>query len=198
MKKVISFCLWGKEKRYLVGLVKNIELAKLYYPNFVCYIYIHKDSVPHEIFDEISRFDNIFVIIKTEKTIRPKRFMLWRLEPLTDTTVEYLISRDIDTRIQLREVLAVNEWIESEKSLHIMRDHPCHYNKVMGGMFGIKNNPSIRAKNWIHEIDNFYREHGEEKDDQDFLLRFYELFSTDRIIHDEIKKYESMIERDII
>ena len=30
-EKVISFCLWGKEKRYEIGLIENIKLANLYY-----------------------------------------------------------------------------------------------------------------------------------------------------------------------
>ena len=42
--------------------------------------------------------------------------MLWRIEPINDKNVEYLISRDTDTRIQPREVMAVQEWIDSEKS----------------------------------------------------------------------------------
>ena len=188
--KVISFCLWGKEKRYLVGLIKNIELTKLYYPEFICFIYIHKNSVPSEIFDQLIGYDNIRIFIKNDPFIRPKRFMLWRLEPLLEFDVEYVISRDIDTRIQPREVLAVREWIASNKSLHIMRDHPCHYNKILGGMFGIKKSSVIQGRNWIGESNTFYKIHGEQKDDQDFLLCFYELFSNDRIIHDEIKKYE--------
>ena len=45
MINVISFCLWGKEPRYCIGLVKNIELAKKYYPNWKCWCYIHEPSV---------------------------------------------------------------------------------------------------------------------------------------------------------
>ena len=35
---------------------------------------------------------------------------------------------------------AVQEWQEEEGSdlaLHVMRDHPCHLQEIMGGMFGL-------------------------------------------------------------
>ena len=37
--------------------------------------------------------------------------------------VEIMMPRDTDTRIFLREKLAVDEWLKSGKLIHIMRDH---------------------------------------------------------------------------
>jgi hypothetical protein len=195
--KVISFCLWGNEKRYVVGLIKNIELAKLYYPDWKCFIYIHISAINQDMIDQLELFDNISVIIKSDENIRNKRFMLWRFEPIVlYPAVEYFMSRDIDTRIQPREVLAVNEWIESGKILHIMRDHPQHYPKILGGMYGIKCSGVYNLQNdWIQTIENFYKENGEHTDDQFFLYtHVYDKFnsSDDRIIHDEIKRYEGV------
>jgi len=44
--KVITFSLWGDKNIYLTGTIKNIELAKSFYPDFYIWIYIHKDTVP--------------------------------------------------------------------------------------------------------------------------------------------------------
>lgn len=190
--KVVSFCLWGNEKRYTVGLIKNIELCKLYYPEWKCFLYIHKTSVNKEVISSLSKYDNVSIIFKNDNKIRSKRFMLWRMEPiLYYPIVEYFISRDIDTRIQPREVLSVDEWLYSGKTLHIMRDHPQHYPKILGGMYGIKSEKLFK-ENWIDIIEEFYRVNGEEMDDQTFLCKYvYDIISTrDRIIHDEIKKYE--------
>jgi GR25 family glycosyltransferase involved in LPS biosynthesis len=190
--KVISFCLWGNEKRYVIGLYRNIELAKLYYPDWICYLYIHISSMNDELSSNLNKYDNIRIIVKTDKEIRNKRFMLWRFEPiLLYPMVEYFISRDIDTRIQPKEVLAVDEWIESGKTLHIMRDHPQHYPRILGGMYGIKCK-NLFKENWIEIIEDFYRLNGEQTDDQYFLYKYiYEnVSSEDRMIHDEIKKYE--------
>ena len=186
--KVISFCLWGSKNIYKVGLIENIKLAKKLYPSWICYVYLHVYSVDLNFFKQLSMFDNVKVIQKYDYKIRPKRFMLWRLEPLLDPHVELFISRDIDTRIQLREVLAVDEWIYSNKILHIMRDHPQHYNRIMGGMFGLKCVENVTKIPVLQLIEDFYIENGEIEDDQNFLLKYF--YSFDKIIHDEIKKYE--------
>jgi hypothetical protein len=129
MINVISFCLWGNEPRYCIGLIKNIELAKKYYPNWECWCYIHEPSVNKDFIKSLEKYGNVKIIFKNDLPIRTLRFMLWRIEPINDSNVEYLISRDTDTRIQPREVMAVQEWIDSGKSLHVMRDHFQHYPK---------------------------------------------------------------------
>jgi len=192
--KVISFCLWGNEKRYTIGLLKNIELAKLYYPDWRCLIYIHTSAINRDIIYNLDKFDNVSVILKFEENIRLRRFMLWRFEPvILYPAVSHFISRDIDTRIQPREVLAVDEWLESGKTLHIMRDHPQHYPKILGGMYGIKCDGIYNLqKDWIETIEDFYAKNGEHTDDQFFLYtHIYNKINSDgRIIHDEIKRYE--------
>ena len=196
--KVISFCLWGDKPIYNIGLIENIKLAKIYYPDWECWLYIHKPTVPKQTIETISTFSNVKMFFKTEETIRPKRYMLWRFEPADNGSVSHFISRDTDSRISPREVLAVQEWIESEKNLHIMRDHPQHYPKILGGMFGVRC-PNINlAKNpnlsWSEEIDYFYKCRNEDEDDQNFLYTFlYNTFINDCIIHDEIKKYEGSL-----
>ena len=64
--------------------------------------------------------------------------MMWRFEPIDDPEVEIIMSRDTDTRFTQREKLAVNEWLSTNKTFHIMRDHPHHNFCILGGMFGTK------------------------------------------------------------
>jgi len=137
MVKVISFCLWGDNPKYNIGAIKNVDLAKLFYPDFQCWIYIHSPSVPRHTIDELQKRDNIKIFYKIGNlnTCKP---MMWRFEPIIDKNVEVMISRDTDTRILLREKLAVDEWLKSDKILHIMRDHPHHNDLILGGMWGIK------------------------------------------------------------
>ena len=190
-KKVISFCLWGEEPKYVVGLIENIKLAKEYYPDWICYIYIHHKSFTNNVLQtKLGMFSNVNIIIK-RGNIRSKRSMLWRLEPILDESVELFISRDVDTRILLREVMAVREWVKSGKKIHIMRDHPQHYNKILGGMYGVRTE-SFRKWDWTKLIENYYRIYGEEENDQHFLEKYlYHMTSLDvKMIHDEMKKYE--------
>jgi hypothetical protein len=52
--------------------------------------------------------------------------MTWRFFPLLDQSVDRVMSRDSDSPILPREVDAVNEWLQSDKIFHAMRDHPSH------------------------------------------------------------------------
>jgi hypothetical protein len=132
-------------------------------------VYIHEPSVV-QIFSELDKYDNAIIIRKMHSIIRNKRFMLWRFEPMyMYPVVECFMSRDIDTRIQPREVLAVNEWLESGKTLHIMRDHPQHYPRILGGMYGL-HCKKLFKENWNEIIENFYSLNGEETDELIFSL----------------------------
>ena len=51
MKRVISFSLWGDNPTYTIGAIKNADLALRFYPEFECWFYIHKDSVPNNIIE---------------------------------------------------------------------------------------------------------------------------------------------------
>ena len=65
--------------------------------------------------------------------------MYWRFLAIEDKDIDIFIVRDCDSRINKREQLAVYQWLKSDCILHIMRDHPHHYYKILGGMWGYKN-----------------------------------------------------------
>jgi hypothetical protein len=44
------------------------------------------------------------------------------------------MSRDSDSRIIPREEEAVRDWLASNKTYHIMRDHPAHCIPILGGI----------------------------------------------------------------
>eukprot|EP00090_Calanus_glacialis_P018459 TRINITY_DN28652_c0_g1_i1.p1 TRINITY_DN28652_c0_g1~~TRINITY_DN28652_c0_g1_i1.p1 ORF type:complete len:263 (+),score=43.27 TRINITY_DN28652_c0_g1_i1:109-789(+) len=64
--------------------------------------------------------------------------MLWRFFPTLDPQVDILLSRDLDSLIEKREVSAVTEWLKSGKLIHSMRDHPQHCVPLLGGMWGAR------------------------------------------------------------
>lgn len=43
-----------------------------------------------------------------------------------------MVSRDLDSKISARETAAVDEWLQSKKSFHIMRDNPQHGTAMLG------------------------------------------------------------------
>ena len=40
MKKIISFSLWGDIPTYTEGAIKNVQLAKEVFPDWICRFYI--------------------------------------------------------------------------------------------------------------------------------------------------------------
>ena len=161
MKKIISFSLYGWDRKYTVGMLCNVELAKIIYPDWICRIY-YGDSVDKYFIDELKKHENVELFRKIEKP--NKSSMMWRFLPIDEPDVEVMISRDADSRLSWREKKCVDIFLESDKLLHSIRDEVNH-DKIMGGMWGIKKGHSINMK---QEIDNFSKSmnYGH---DQDFL-----------------------------
>ena len=61
--------------------------------------------------------------------------------------VDLYVSRDLDSRLSDREHAAVQEWIKSNKSIHVMRDHIMHDFAMVGCCWGTKlNGKNIRLQ----------------------------------------------------
>ena len=187
MKKVLSFSLWGNNPTYNIGAIKNAELAKTMYPEFECWFYIHQESVPESTIHELLILDNVKIIMKSGNLniVKP---MMWRFEAIDEEDVEIMMSRDTDTRFLLREKMAVEEWLESGKLFHIMRDHPDHKFCILGGMFGTRKLPKINSWKTImnNVIQNSDRDY-----DQDFLkCHIYPAIKNNCMIHASFHRYE--------
>jgi hypothetical protein len=189
MKKVLSFSLWGDNPTYNIGAIKNAELAKDTYPDFECWFYIHQETVPENTIKKLQEFDNTKIIFKTGDLINENcKPRMWRFEAIDDLDVELVLSRDTDTRILLREKLAVDEWLQSHKIFHIMRDHPHHNFTILAGMFGTKKIPQI--PNWTNII-NSYNKTDNRMYDQDFLRDYiYPIIKNNSTIHASFHKME--------
>lgn len=180
MKKIISFSLWGDLPLYCVGAIKNSILAKEIYPDWICRFYISKD-VPEKYVDILKKTSNCEIIFKDT----PNFFwegLFWRFEPASDTDVSIMISRDTDSRLNYREKAAVDEWLKSNKSFHIMRDHHYHTSNIMGGMWGVKNPKLSNMSELIKNMKSETRYNS----DQIFLSKIiYPIISDDCCIHDD-------------
>ncbi|MDD4109993.1 MAG: hypothetical protein PHS54_00405 [Clostridia bacterium] len=95
--------------------------------------------------------------------------MFWRFYAILDSDVEYFISRDCDSRLNQKEVAAVDEWIKSGKILHTMHDNPDHAGAIiLGGMWGC-NNKINQIIDLRHEIEKWTTCFNK-GDDQRFLM----------------------------
>lgn len=60
----------------------------------------------------------------------------WRFFASDDPEIRRFLRRAVDSRLGERERIAVRDWIEPGRSLHLMRDHPLNGELVLGGMWG--------------------------------------------------------------
>jgi len=136
MKKIISFSVYGSNPKYTEAVLKNIDLQPEIYPGWKCRVY-YDLTVPPEMIDKLEDKQEEGKVELYEKPKAQGHLgMFWRFEPLKDISIERFIVRDSDSRLNIREAAAVQEWEESGKEFHIMRDHPQHGAYICGGMWG--------------------------------------------------------------
>jgi protein O-GlcNAc transferase len=190
MKKVLSFSIYGDNPKYLIGLSKNIKLAQEIYKGWGIYIY-YNNTVPTKFVNLYSNNRNVSLFDMSDNKFPG---MFWRFLP---NDVDLFIVRDADSRLNIREQRAVEDWISSNKILHIMRDHPHHNFPVLGGMWGIrldeirKQNPDF---NITEMVGGYLKRMGVEKKelsvrmvDMDFLKDvIYKLYEHNSYVNDSV------------
>lgn len=114
--------------------------------------------------------------------------MFWRFLVYDDKEVERFIVRDTDSRLNVREKKAVDDWVGSDLSLHIIRDHPQHGVLILGGTWGLKNDFKFNMKEKIDEYlkDKKFFTYG---DDQRFLIKLHKQYLNSMICHDDFFDY---------
>jgi protein O-GlcNAc transferase len=178
MTNIISFSLWGENPKYTIGAIRNAELAKEIYPGWKCRFYIGED-VPNNIIETLKSLESEIVQMGGTGW----NGMFWRF--LAADSYDIVISRDTDSRLNFREKAAVEEWLNSDKDFHIMRDHPYHATAILGGMWGSRNGILRGISQWINaynkrDYDNKYQV------DQNFLRELTYTIVKDRsFVHDE-------------
>lgn len=170
MKKIISLSSYGTNPRYVVGMHRQHELAKVFYPNWEFRAYV----------DDASRYNlpGATIIEVTDGS----HGVFWRFEPFFEDENNIVIVRDADDRISLRECAAVREWIASEKKFHALRDHEAHFQfPLMAGTLGCKG----KLPEHLREVMlNFSRETSYYTNDQVFLRDYvWPLVEKEAMMH---------------
>lgn len=191
MVNIISFSLWGQDPKYCIGAIRNAELAEQYYPDWQCVFQLDA-TVPNIIEDALAGFDHATVVrrldLETNGIAKGDwRGMFWRFEYVNTPDVDAMISRDCDSRLSAREATAVQRWLDSGKGFHIMRDHPWHGSKMLGGMWGCRSG----ALPEFNELMARWNQEDRWQTDQDFLnTEIYPRIVNDSMIHASFFKIE--------
>lgn len=199
MKKIISFSLWFQNKpmdgysyqttnMYYNGLIRNLEILNKQKIYIGWNIRVYTNDTISDFHKQKLTELGAELIDMTSSNIPG---MFWRFLPFNDDSVDIFIVRDCDSRINVREEFAVDEWLSSNKILHVMRDHPHHYYKILGGMWGYKNymkridimtpmHDFLQARNYIFK----------RMDDMLFLDSIYDKLEGQSMEHDEFFRYK--------
>jgi len=187
--KVISFSLYGDNPKYTIGAIKNSELKETFFPGWEMRVY-HNDSVPNYVLEQLEANNVVLINTGVEQGVCNA---MWRFAPASEK-VECFISRDCDSRLFERDAVAVQEWLESGKCFHIIRDHPGgHAWEISAGMWGArgcfiediqeKMNHYIETSSWVKD----------RAVDQRFLQEIiYPRAVESLFLHDEYFNYEGI------
>eukprot|EP01104_Vermistella_antarctica_P006929 TRINITY_DN17636_c0_g1_i1.p1 TRINITY_DN17636_c0_g1~~TRINITY_DN17636_c0_g1_i1.p1 ORF type:complete len:480 (+),score=38.96 TRINITY_DN17636_c0_g1_i1:125-1441(+) len=144
-KKILSYSLWGKsdsdviEPTYMSGIIYNLVAARTVYPGWGVRVYtVHDRPKMRGWFDEFCAAGVDVVLVNN--TLMQHHMALWRVLPWDDSCLDAVVVRDLDSRVTWREAAAVDEWLATNRSIHLMRDAKAHYYPVMAGMFGVRPN----------------------------------------------------------
>ena len=181
MVSVFSFVVYGNQKKYTHGILANLQLIQIAYPLWHVWIYYGSD-VDDSILSQYRSYSNA-VLIPTNHTGAITKF--FRYFPIDDPSVDVCMVRDADSRVNDRDQVCINEFLQSSHLFHIIRDHPNHSHKIMAGMWGIKKGAFfglIRAlfEQWkLHNELDFWS-------DTRFLVEcIYQNVVTVSLIHDD-------------
>jgi len=184
MKKIITYSLWGNDLKYTLGAIENAKALDDVFPDWLARFYCGT-SVPKGIIRTLESYENVEVVIMEEKG--SWNGMFWRFYPASEEDVDVMISRDCDSRLTEREKSAVDEWLESDKSFHIMRDHPWHGTQILGGMWGVRGDI---LKNMKSMIDDYFKGDFWQVDQNFLKEKVYNRIKNDCFVHDSYHNYE--------
>lgn len=193
MVKVFSFTLFGSQDKYCKGLLKNIALIEEKFPGWEVWVYCG-DGVPEDFYLTLSQHPCVKLIPTGVEGMENK---FYRFFAIDDPSVEVAIVRDADSRVYERDQACIQEFLESEKFVHIIRDHPNHHHRMMAGMWGIKKE-AVKHCLGGRPIASYFQEWKASQpangfwSDTEFLCKdLYVHFMGDCLIHDETQRIDS-------
>ena len=144
--QVIAYSLYGNlsrpdmVERYVKPLAASAAAAGVWYPGWIVRIYHDAGADDDDGAALERRFGRLAHVdlcpvrrVLADRRLRDPFAMTWRFLPLLDPLVDRLMSRDADSPLLPREVDAVRQWIASNRTFHIMRDHVGHCVPMLGG-----------------------------------------------------------------
>lgn len=141
---VVAMSLYGADRRYTAGAVRNAQLLPVTFPGWRLRIYCELPASGLG----VSKYGNVPAsilrrLVRLGADLQPVNAalapMMWRFMVAVDESVDAFIVRDTDSRLTPRDASVVSDWRlgHSDSVFHCVRDHPSHAGyAVSGGMWG--------------------------------------------------------------
>ena len=190
MRKVISFCVWGDSHIYNYGLYENALLLESIFPDWIMYVYYTK-TANKEVIKTLKRMKNV----ECEYVNVPNHYKntMLRFPAGFDIQNDIVIFRDADSRLMKRDYYLVEDWLNnSDKDVHIIRDHPANRSLIMAGLWGVRNK-LLATPQHILKFWEFYQSPDTERWslDQFYLNKYiYPLVKDTTRIHASYNRFE--------
>jgi hypothetical protein len=133
LRRLISFSLYGSDPKYIHGAIENAQMIRKLGPNWRGVFYVSRNLPEHIAF----KLQSLGAIVLTEQEDWHPNGMFWRFNIVQDFDFDFALVRDTDSRILKKELLLLDRWFSSGKTLHIIRDHPNHSAVILGGLWGV-------------------------------------------------------------
>jgi hypothetical protein len=132
-RNVVSFSLFGDGELYQRTAIMNARAARFLYLGWTCRFYVD-DGVPGSVVQALS--SEGARVLKVSGMPADPFGTFWRFLVADDPDVDRYVIRDADTVLNIRESVAVREWLTSDRHFHVMRDHYDQADLVVPGMWG--------------------------------------------------------------
>lgn len=132
--KIFSFCLYGKQKKYCLGIIKNIEQINKLFSDYEIWITLG-NNVPEEYINKYKLYNNVKLIYTN---LTSGRLMSYRFFCIDNPLVQLMHVRDADSRLCDRDIWCIKNFNDSKYKIYTIRDHKLHHIEIMGGLCGLK------------------------------------------------------------
>lgn len=133
-RNIIAFSLWGRQARYTENALANARLWPHFYPEWRLRFYCEGDSVDAEVIRQLRDLGCEVIVMSRQKLLYEALF--WRMLVIAQPGVDRFLVRDADSLFSVRERVAVDEWLASERYFHVMRDHYMQTDLIQAGLWG--------------------------------------------------------------
>lgn len=133
-RNIIAYTLFGDSPRYCESAIANVQVAAELFPHWRCRVYLD-DSVPSLVHQRLA--DAGAQVIDMSGSARDGVHpLMWRFLVVDDPEVDRYLIRDADSLLSEREQVAVEQWLDSGRWFHHIRDNATHTELILAGLWG--------------------------------------------------------------